>query len=280
MLQTAGAVRESTINFQTTMFRYFTLWYSFFTNSLSRELEYRWHFIAQFTMDIVWYAVQLLLFEVLFLYAPTIGGINKTDMHIFLGTLFVIDAMNMTLTSHNFFAFPDLIRSGELDFYLIRPVSTVFMSSFRFPSIGSFMNLLTAISFLMYSLAQVPLAERIPGLLIYPLFVVLGLAVMTAFQLIFMGISVFTVGADGIQWILFTIHNFGMRPDTIYTGFFRKVLLYVFPLSLIASVPARLLFANPDYGLIASSGLCGIAFIYASYRFFTFALTKYSGASS
>lgn len=260
--------------------RYLHLWYVFFKNALSREMEYRWHFIAQFTMDIIWYAVQLLLFEVLFLYTPTIGGISREDMYIFLGSLFIIDALNMTLTSHNFFDFPWLVRGGDLDFYLTKPVSPVFMSLFRYPAIGSIVNLVAAIGFMLFALWHFPFAERWLGLLCYPFFVVLGVSVMSAFQLVFMGIAVFTIGADGIQWIFFTLHNFGMRPDSIYSGYFHKLLLTVFPLSLIASVPARLLYANPDYMLIAGSGLCGLLFIYAAYRFFSYALTKYSGASA
>ena len=32
-----------------------------------------------------------------------------------------------------------------------------------------------------------------------------------------------------------------MRPDTIYTGFMRKILFTILPMALVASVPSRLL---------------------------------------
>ncbi len=260
--------------------RLLRLWWSFFKNSLSRELEFRWHFLAMFSMDIVWYLVQYLMFDVLYLYAPQLGGWHRNDIMVFLGTMFVIDALNMLLTSSNFWAFPELVRSGELDFYLSKPVSTAFLAMFRFPSIGSMFNLIVALGFLIYSLSAVPLADRILGIVLYPLFIVLGLVAMIAFQYLFMALAIRMVAAEGIQWILHSLHSLGQRPDSIYRGFMRRALLTIFPMAMIASVPARLLQADPDFLELLISGVCTVVYLFLSIYIFERTLVKYSGASA
>ncbi len=231
-------------------------------------------------MDIVWYGVQYLLFEVLYLYVPRFGGLNHDEIMVFLGTMFVIDALNMMLTSSNFWAFPEMVRSGELDFFLLKPVSPAFLSMFRYPSVGSLFNFFVALSFLIYAMSGVPLMDRMPGLLLYPLYIGLGLGTMVAMQYIFMAISIYTIGADGIQWILFNLHTLGARPDSMYTGIFRKILLTAVPMAMLASVPTRLLLPNPDYTLIGISGACAVAYMFISLRVFYRALSRYSGASA
>ncbi len=260
--------------------RYLRMWWSFFRNALSREMEFRWHFLAMFGMDIVWYSVQYLLFEVLYLYAPNLGGFSRPDILLFLGTLFVIDALNMMLSSANFWGFSDLVRSGELDFYLVKPLSTAFLCMFRYPSVGSMFNLIVAISFLIYALTGIPLAERWLGLVLYPFFVVLGVMTMMAFQFVFMAVNVRVVGSDGLSWILMNLETFGQRPDSIYSGMVRKIMLTAVPMAMLASIPARLLMHQPDYLLIGISGACALLWYIVSLNFFNKALVKYSGASS
>jgi len=46
-----------------TVARYLRLWWAFLQNCLMREMEFRSHFLLTFVMDILWYAVQLGLFD-------------------------------------------------------------------------------------------------------------------------------------------------------------------------------------------------------------------------
>ena len=43
--------------------------------------------------------------------------------------------------------------------------------------------------------------------------------------------------------------KFSMRPDSIYTGFIRKILFTILPMALVASVPSRILL----YGINATN---------------------------
>ena len=75
-----------------------------------------------------------------------LAGFTRPEVIVFLGSLFVIDALIMIFFSQNFWMFPRLIAKGDLDFYLIKPVSAVFMSFTRFPNVASWLNLAVGVS--------------------------------------------------------------------------------------------------------------------------------------
>lgn len=259
---------------------YWRIWLSFFKNCLSREMEYRGHLFMQFMVDMVWYSVQIGLFEVIYLHTPDIAGFSRAEMLVFLGTLFVTDAVNMMLFSHNFWHFPEYVRTGELDFFLTKPASTFFLTCFRYINIAAILNLCFGIGFLLYALH---LAGFVPPLLNIALFLILcctGLCVNVAIQTFFAALSIWTVSGEGIQYLYHNLFNFASRPDAVYKGYMRRALLYLFPLALIASIPARALMGTLDIGLAIWSICAGGIFLWSALAFFDWALSHYAGASS
>lgn len=259
---------------------YWRIWLSFFTNCLSREMEYRGHLFMQFMVDMVWYGVQIGLFEVIYLHTPSVAGFSRAEMLVFLGTVFVTDAVNMMLFSHNFWHFPEYVRTGELDFFLTKPASTFFLTCFRYINIAAIANFGFGLGFLFYALH---LTAFTPPLLNVVLFVILcftGLCINVAVQTFFAALSIWTVSGEGIQYLYHNLFSFASRPDAVYKGYMRRALLYVFPLALVASIPARALMGTLDISLMLWSVCAGGLFLWSALVFFSWALSHYSGASS
>lgn len=262
------------------MIRYVRLWAAFFRNCITREMEYRGHLFMQFMIDMVWYGVQVALFEVIYLSTDSVAGMGRGEMIVFLGSLFVIDAVNMMLFSHNFWMFPRLIVRGELDFYLIRPVSTFFMSFTRYTNIASWLNFAVGMSVLVYGLGEAGLTPTVGSVALFVLLAVCGSAVMLALQAMVAAVAIFLVQAEGVQMIFHTVYQFGTRPDAIYSRSVRRILLFIVPLALIASVPSRALLGTltPElavWSVAASALLFGLSML-----FFNWSLRHYSGASA
>ena len=260
--------------------RYIRLWWTFFKNCLTREMEYRGHFIAQVLIDVAWYGVQLALFNVIYQYTPRIGGLAHSEMMIFLATLFIVDAVNMILVSTNFWRFPSYVASGELDFYLMKPVNTFFFVFLRYPSIASIFNLLMGITLLVISIPQVHIPNPLMAIILYPLLIVCGFIVMSAFQTMVAAVSILLVGADGIQMVFHTLHQFGTKPDQIYTRNMRRFLIYIFPMAITASIPARALYGGLSPQLILWCLALTAILSITALQFFNWALKRYSGASA
>jgi ABC-2 type transport system permease protein len=255
------------------------LWGLFLLQALSREMEYRLHLWLAFSIDVVWYAVQVGLFEVIYGHVPEIAGWSRSEMAVFLGTLFVVDALNMALFSTNFWRIPQYVLTGELDFFLLKPVSPFFLVFLRYPNVASFLNLLVALTVLGYgiSLTGIP---SLGHLLAYPVFVVNGLLCMLSFQALIGAVAIRILAAEGIQQTFHILYQFGMKPDTIYTPLLRRVLLYVFPMGLVASVPARVLVGKATVELVVAGLVVPPLLLLLSRWAFLRALRFYTGASA
>jgi ABC-2 type transport system permease protein len=234
----------------------------------------------QVMIDVVWYAVQIALFEVLYLHTDTIAGFTHAQMIVFLGTVFITDAVNMLLFSHNFWHFTDYIRTGEMDFFLVKPVSTFFLAFFRYVNIAALLNLALGVTVLVYGVQRVGLQVDGWSVVVFALLCGCGLAVTVALQVMIAASAVFTVASEGIQYLFYTLHQFATRPDVIYKNYVRRFLLYILPLSLIASVPARALTGGLSVWLVLWSVLAAGGFLLLSFAVFRWSLRHYSGASA
>ncbi len=262
------------------LIRYSRLWWAFFKNCLIREMEFRSHFVLTFVMDLIWYAVQLGLFEVLYLHTTAIAGFTHADMLVFLGVLYITDALDMVLFSSNFWRFPEYIRTGELDFFLLRPMSPAFSTMLRYVNIPSLANLLFAIGFLAFALAIHPAAFPLHQFAAFLLFLGLGTVVSYLLQLCFAALAIFLVATEGIQFVFYNIAQLGDKPDVIYHRTVQRLLYTLFPLALIASVPAQVLLGKLSlmavWWTIPAVGLL----LWGSLRFFAFALRHYASVNS
>ena len=112
--------------------RYFSLWRSFFNNSLTRDMEYKANFLGGLFVDIVFYGVQVFFFSVIYSYVETLGVFTREDVMVFLVITFLADTFYMFFFSGNLFNLNRWMVKGDLDFILIKPVQSQFMVSFRF----------------------------------------------------------------------------------------------------------------------------------------------------
>jgi ABC-2 type transport system permease protein len=263
-----------------TMIRYLRLLRTFIANCLTRELEFRGHFLLVFFIDIMWYAVQMSVFEVVYLYTPTLGGLRHEEIMIFLGVLFLTDSINMMFVSSNFWRFPSLIATGDLDFILLKPVSTVFFSLFRYFNVGSILNFITSLSVLLWGISHYTGMISGYNIVAFILLVLCSELLMISFQLCLCAIAVYLVNADGIQQLYYSLDILAAKPDTIYPQFLRSMLLTWFPMALLASVPAFALMGKVSAYTIVSSIIVTVLFSTVSILFFRRSLYSYSGASS
>jgi ABC-2 type transport system permease protein len=185
----------------------------------------------------------------------------------------------MVVFSNNVDFLSELVRKGNLDLLLTKPVNSQFMISCQRASTAHIGNLLMAVAWLAWAIwdhGQVPWAN-LPWL-----FLLVPAGVMTFYSLrfFFSSFSVIFTRAENLQYLWYHLYKLGLRPDTIYVPWLRFVVLALVPVGLIASAPARLVLgdAGPWLGLWALAAAAIL--VYLSSRFWAFALSKYASASS
>ena len=262
------------------MRRYVRLYANFVRFSFSRAMEFRFDFFFRVGMDALWYAVIYSFFKLLFLKTNSVGGWNESQALLLAGGAFVSDALHMTVFSGNTWWLPILVNRGDLDYYLVRPVSPLFILSTRDFAVNSLLNLVIAVVLLVCILAAHPHAWSGIRLPIYVLFLLLGVFLNYVINLIFLTPVFWIHNATGLRELGSSMHDYATRPDGIFTGTMRRLLTTILPFILIVSYPTRLLFAdNPATLMLHMLAVTAALFALAVW-FWRRGVRAYSSASS
>jgi ABC-2 type transport system permease protein len=127
-------------------------------------------------MDTVFYAVNLVGLRLIFEHTKVLAGWDFSQACLFLAMFLVVDGIFMTVFSANMWLLPIAINKGELDYYLLRPASSLFFLGLREFSSSSLINLACAIGILAWAIGQQ--ADRVdhhPDLFIGYQYVEIGL---------------------------------------------------------------------------------------------------------
>lgn len=259
--------------------KYFGIFKAIAKASLIAEIEFRLNFAMRIINDIFWYLAQIFTFEVLFHHTKLIGDWNLAQTRVFLGVLFIVDALYMIFMQENLDRFSEKVRKGELDLLLTKPVNSQFMISFQKISVSCIGNLMIASSWFIWSLAQLPDLDWKRGLWVLVL-APSGFAVLYGVRFTIAAMAVVFVRVDSMQYVWYQLYRLGMRPDSIYMPWLKFIILTILPVGLIASVPARAILDPPELWVYLWALSAGPLFILFSSWFWKKSLLKYQSASS
>lgn len=260
--------------------RYLRLYAYFLRFSFSKAMEFRVDFFFRVVMDIVFYAVQFAFFHIIYLHTPLLGGWDLEQMRVFIVSYIFIDALHMTVFSTNCWWFPIYINRGDLDYYLTKPVSTLFFLSLKDFAANSFLNLVIAIGLLAWTLSSYPGDFSGTKLAVYFALLLNGTFLYYLTHLLFLLPAFWTHSPRSFGDLFFAVSHTMERPDRIYRGLFRKAMIYVLPFSLMASFPARVLLEDNSWNLLITIGLVTFGYFALIQLIWRKGLRNYSSASS
>jgi len=249
-------------------------------NSLIRDLTFKSNFFIRISTDLVWYVINILFFQIIYISSSGLGNWSIHEVTLFMGTMFIIDSLHMSIFYFNIFAIPQYIRDGTLDNFLLKPINSKFFISIRQISFSSFFNIFFGIFFVCYSSIQLNLDITIINITLYTLLVINGVVIM--YSLLFIGaiLSIHFSMTEGLMSAIFDLFQFGMKPEIIYNGILKLIITYIIPLLVIVNTPAKLLIDKISiYGVIWSF-IASIGLYLFSNILWKKSLKKYSSATS
>ena len=278
---------------------YVRVFATFARNSLVRDMMFRTNFLIESVSGLSWAVLNVGFYWIVFDHTQSIGdgtGWGKYQFFVFLGTTWIINSLVQAFFMPNLEEFSELIRTGGLDFAMLKPIDTQFLISLRKVSWSSLSNLLLGAVLLWVSLNQLgtrdPVAWRPEASMwiLYPLYVLCGVAIMYSLMICLAATSVWLGRNQTLYDFWFYITNFSRYPLEIYMQGWGWVLSFVFtfciPVLVVVNVPARLL-AQPltpraswEWPLAAFTLVAAVGSVLASRWVFRKALLSYRSASS
>lgn len=236
---------------------------------------------------------------IVFHHVESIGlntGWGRNEFFVFLATTWLINSLIQAFLMPNAQEFSELIRTGGLDFALLKPVDTQFLISFRKVEWSALSNFVFGLVILVYALLQLnnrteppwSFQPHIVGL--YVFYIGCGVVLLYSLMICLAATSIWLGRNQSLYDFWFYITNFSRYPADIYQGGWGLPLWYLFtflvPVLVVVNVPARLL-AQPlvptqnwEWGL-ALFGLAATVLSLLFSRFvFLRALRSYASASS
>ena len=250
-----------------------------FKTSFIADLEYRANYFTRIMTDILWYIAQIITFEVIYQHTTKIGDWDKYQMRVFLGILFVIDALYMIIIHENLDNISEKVRKGDLDLLLAKPVNSQFMLTLQKANTALFGNLILGSAWLLYALSGLPDFNWY-RLLWLVILIPCSLMVIYSIRFLLSSTAVIFTRSENLQFMWWQIYKLGMRPDSMYNPFIKYLVLTALPVGVIVSIPARALLNPPELTYLLWPLILGPLMIYGTHRFWNFALKFYSSASS
>ena len=262
------------------MMRYLRIWWGFCESSFMSDIEYRANMVVKILVDIIWYAAQFSIFEVLYSHTDSIGGWTHEQTRVFMGVLFVVDAIYMVLFHENLDHIAWMVKRGELDLLLTKPISSQFMISCKKVNVTYVANIVLTTVFLLWAISGLSTPIGWTQVLFFLLSIIFSLSVIYAFRMSFAVLSIIFQNAEYITFLWYQLYRFGTRPDGMYPTLLRYALMSFVPVAFIASVPSRFLIEGVQWDLFFGGIALSVTLLFLTSKFWNYALKKYSSASS
>jgi len=265
--------------------RYLRLFVAFGRFGLNRELAFRGNFIAKVLVEVLWLAILLIFYRIVFAKTSVVAGWSESQYLFFVGCYFSLEGLMETLFLSNCNEFSNLIRSGDLDFYLLKPIDEQFLVTCRDIDWSTVPNVLMGGVVMGLALRQMGWTFDPMQVGTFLVMFGCGVAISYSFMLVLTSTSIWFVRNQSIfeLWWLFT--SLVRYPKEIYSRSWASplgfVLTFIIPILLVINVPANIMAKSIlDGRMMAFTLLVTIIVLYASRRFFQNALRKYRSASS
>ena len=265
------------------------LFYTFARNSLIRDMTFRTNFLIEVVSSIGWMAMNLGFYVLVYSYTSSIEGWGRYEFFVFIATTMFINSLVQALFMPNAQEISELVRTGGLDFALLKPVDTQFLLSLRKINWSSLGNFMVALGVLVYAVGHIDLAAfSWVQYLLYPFYIVCGVAILYSVMISLAATSIWLGRNQSLYDFWFYITNFSRYPMEIYSGntlgvTLQSVFTFIVPVLLVINVPARMM-AKPlttEYAYLAAfATLATVVCLLASRWIFKQALESYRSASS
>ncbi|MBL9123122.1 MAG: ABC-2 family transporter protein [Planctomycetaceae bacterium] len=211
-------------------------------------MTFRANFLIEAVTALAWMAMNLTFYLLIFNYTTSIGantGWGRYEFFVFLATSLFVNSVVQAFFMPNANEFGELIRSGGLDFALLKPIDTQFLISLQKIEWSALGNFAIAGVLLGVSLWQLDYRPGWLEVLLYPFFIACGVAILYSLTIAMAAVGVWLGRNESLYDFWFYLTNFSRYPMEIYHGSFgtplRIFFTFVVPVLVVVNVPARFL---------------------------------------
>ncbi|MDD6645272.1 MAG: ABC-2 family transporter protein [Oscillospiraceae bacterium] len=235
------------------MKRAFRLHRIFIAQYMKKLMEYKVDFIVGAVGFLLSQALEILFIGIIFSQIPDLAGWTFNEILFIYGFSLIPKAIDHMLFDNLWMVGYHIVRKGEFDKYLTRPINSLFYVTVEKFQIDAFGELIMGIILIAYSLIQIGADIVWYRVFVLLLLVPFAVLIFTAIKIITSAISFWTKQSGHITHMFYMSSDFSKYPVTIYNNFIKVVITYIIPFAFTAYYPASY-FLRGENGLFCVLG--------------------------
>ena len=196
----------------------------------------------------------------------------------FVTFMLSLNALNTTILSTNFWMFSEDLKTGNLDYILLKPVSSIYIVFFRYIKPSGIPNILLTHSFLIYFGIQNSLG--LLEWLMLPFLLMLSFILYALIQFVISCAMFWLIEGLGINFLRLQLQELARWPDFIYGKYIRTLFMSALPILLVGSGPVHFIFDRSYWYLLPLMILVSTILYIILHFLWEKGLTHYDSASS
>ncbi|MBL8094618.1 MAG: ABC-2 family transporter protein [Anaerolineales bacterium] len=253
----------------------------FVKNSLIAQLEYRFSFIGNFSMEAGYLLVKLSYVVVVYRAGVTLNGLTPDEVLLFSGTFVALTGLYAGLFMINNYNLRSLIKDGDLDLLLTKPVSTQFLVTLRRSDLTIFaVDVLAGGVMVALAWARLGLPVSLSTVGGYAVFFALSALVSYCLFLLPLLLTFWLLNATALAGIVDSFWDFNSMPMDIYSRWIQSVGIFVLPIFVITNFPPMAALSRLAPAYMAWAVGLPVLLLWVVHVVWTRGLRAYNSASS
>ena len=251
-----------------------------FKLSLLKDMSYKVNFLMRFISDAVFIVIYYLFYNIIYNYVSYINEWSKYEVILLMGTFHIVLSLFLAFFFPNLIMLPKLIIEGKLDDYLLKPAGTQLLVSTRFTDIGSLGNVALGILLVVSAYKRLVLEFKMAALVYYIIYLISGVLIMYSILFILLSTAFWFQDSTWSLEFFMMFNSFADKPLSIFRGSLYRFLVYLFPIGLIANIPAGVILNKTNQNLECWLLIITAVLLLTSNLVWKKGLELYEGASS
>lgn len=258
---------------------YLRLWYRFFSVAFIRQAEYRTNFAVNTMVSILSLGLAVLTYEAIYRFTPEVAGWSKAEALMLLGTFRLVEALMGMLIARNMWDVSKSIRSGDMDYLLLKPASSQFLATFQRMDLSEGVNVLVGIGLIVLAGNLSGVEWSLLKFAVAIAFMLCGLILLYAFWCVSVTFAFWFQGGP-LESLFHWFIDAGRYPVSFFKGWVRVFLTFVFPIAFAVTFPAQVLLGVVDPRMLLAGTILSLVALWGTNRFWRLGVRHYSSASS
>ena len=257
--------------------KYFKIWWMMSRNSFSvvtgQKLALSFFLVGKIIRFLFFFGFLYFLL----LGTGSLAGYSDKQIIFFFLTFNLIDVVSQFLY-REVYSFRPMIINGDFDLVLVKPINALFRVLMGGADIIDLFTIPPLIILTVYF--GILLNPNPLSIFYYLLLLLNGFLIATGFHIMILSFAIVTLEIDHMVMIYRDLTSLGRLPVEIYGKTLQAFLTYLIPVGIMVTLPAKAIMNLVGPAGILTAFSVGVLTIFVALKFWNYALTRYSSASS